>query len=293
MSFSGLNAWFTGQMRWSQLHALLGPLALDVAAVVVYGFAIDRIEKGESGIQFRVQALVLVGLSAFINWRGALASRNLAEEVFFPIMSVMVYWMAHSILGARVRDVHRAQHGYVAKARVEPLPPLGALVWVPGIGAPLTALRVLRAHVRKRLALKVPASVRRTAASATASASASASGASAISDRERPPAIASVATESASGSASGPAATASPGASATGPASASGTSDRGGHGSQAARIRHALATLRAERGGPVEAADVVGYLRDQGTPVVIGRVNDEMRRERERLLRVVRDEETA
>jgi hypothetical protein len=279
MSFSGLLAFFKGDLRWSQLHSLLGPLSLDIAAIVVYGFALDRIEKGESGAQFRLMALVLVGLSAFINWRGALGSGNVAEELFFPVMSVMVYWMAHAILGAARRDVGRAQHGYDAKARVEPLPPFGLLVWVPGIGAPWTAIKELRAVVRKRLAKSTAnAGARKRpvpAASDVARAVASSS--------ERP-------ALTASASASPLASAASAGATANASRPLAPVANGGGHGSQSAAIRLALATLRSEQGCEPAAADVVAYLARNGRVVPIGRVNDVMRRDR---FKVVGQEEAA
>jgi hypothetical protein len=50
--------------------------------------------------------------------------------------------------------------------------------------------------------------------------------------------------------------------------------------------------LRKEQGGQVEAADVVAYMREQGTGVPIARVCDVMRRDRDRL-RLVAEEESA
>jgi hypothetical protein len=303
MSFSGLFSFFTGPMHWTHGHSLLGPVSLDVAAVVVYGFALDRIEKGESGAQFRLMALVLVGLSAFINWRGALASGNVSEELFFPVMSVMVYWMAHAILGARRRDARRAQHGYKAKAKLEPLPPFGALVWVPWVGAPVDALRALREAVRKRLTA-APTTRNRKTASPPASASATLTASAATHTLAPPPASASesatrtVPATSASATrtlASPPpaASDASGVASASASVSATRITPGGGHGSQSAAIRLAIATLRAERDCEPDASDVVTYLKDQGRPVLIGRVNDVMRRDSERALSLVTREEVA
>jgi len=186
--------------------------------------------------------------------------------------------MAHDILGAARRDVGRAQHGYDAKARVEPLPPFGLLVWVPGIGAPWTAIKELRAVVRKRLAKSTanPGARKRPVPAANDVARAVAS------SSERPALTAS--------------ASASPLASAVATANANrvlapvaNTANGGGHGSQSAAIRIALATLRSERGCEPAAADVVAHLARTGRVVPIGRVNDVMRRDR---LRLVEEEAT-
>jgi Protein of unknown function (DUF2637) len=148
MSWSGLFHWFTGPVHWSQGHALLGPAALDAAAIVSAGFAMDRIEKGETGAQFRMISAVLVALSAFINWRGALGSGNVGEELFFPVMSVVVYWIFHAVMGAVRRDVGREQHGQVARARPEPLTRYDPLAWVM---FPWKTWKALRSQIRSRL----------------------------------------------------------------------------------------------------------------------------------------------
>lgn len=287
MSFSGLFAFFTGPMHWSHGHSLLGPVSLDLAAIVVYGFALDRIEKGETGAQFRLMALVLVGLSAFINWRGALASGNVSEELFFPAMSILVYWMAHAILGAFRRDVRRAQHGYKAKAKVEPLPPFGVLVWLPWIGAPGEALKAVQAAVRKRLAVTPTTRTRRPVPGESASgpvrladqraAATANANASETANRTEGQPLAPVASE-ASGTASDASESADASAIRTGATVA-------GHGSQSAAIRLAIATLASEHPGEeVRAADVVALLAERDQQVPIGRVNDVIRRDR---LRVV------
>jgi len=149
MSWSGLFGWFTGRLGWSHGHALIGPLALDAAAVACLGLANDRIDKGESGAQFRAISLLLVALSAFINLVGALPSGDLGKIVVFPAMSLVVYWIAHGVMGARRRDIHRAQHGQSSKARSEPMTRYDLLAWVM---FPWATWCTLRGQVRDRLA---------------------------------------------------------------------------------------------------------------------------------------------
>jgi len=261
MSWSGLFAFATDEMHWSHAHSLLVPVSLDVAAITAALLALDRIEKGETGAAFRVIAAFLVGLSAFINWRRALLTGNIAEEVFFPAMSVIAYGLVHAVMGSTRRDVKRAQHGHKSKARIEPLPRYGLLVWVPWLGAPGDALESLQAAVRKRLT--ATARSRTAGPSSRAAASATASGQPGTGENRSSDGASEAASEAASATASG-------------------------HGSQSDRIRIAIAALRESTGSEPSASDVREYM---GGSVPIGRVNDVMRRDRLRL--VDREEETA
>lgn len=150
MSWSGEYGFAVTQLHWSHGHAALVPVSLDIAAMSCALLALDSIGDGEPGTTFRLLAAAFVALAAFVNWRSALASRNLAEEVFFPAMSVLAYLIVHAVMDKARRKVRRAHHGQGART-LPPLPRTGILAWVPGIGYPRDALATIRASVRKRL----------------------------------------------------------------------------------------------------------------------------------------------
>jgi hypothetical protein len=152
MSWDGEYNWATHELLWIAVSALMVPVALDLAAVACTLLAATQIDKGESGFIFRLLGAVFMGLGAWINWRYALRSGNVTEEVFFPAMSGLAYSLIHAVLSAARREARRRQHGHKSKERPEPLPWLGILVWLPWIGQPREALEVWREEIRMRLA---------------------------------------------------------------------------------------------------------------------------------------------
>lgn len=152
MSWDGEYNWATHVLLWVAVSALMVPVALDLAAVACTLLAATQIDKGESGFAFRVLGAIFMGLGAWINWRYALRSGNITEEVFFPAMSALAYSLIHAVLSAARREARRRQHGHKSKERTEPLPWLGILVWLPGIGQPREALDVWKQSVALRLA---------------------------------------------------------------------------------------------------------------------------------------------
>jgi hypothetical protein len=130
MSWSGLYGWAHETMRWSPAHAALVPIALDVAALVCALLALDTVARNDSAIAFRVITACLVGLSAFINWRHALGSHNVAEQLFFPAMAILSYALIDAVLRKTRRDARRDRMGLPARAAVEPLPRTGLAVWL-------------------------------------------------------------------------------------------------------------------------------------------------------------------
>jgi hypothetical protein len=151
MSWSGVYNFAITQLHWSHQHAVLVPISLDIAAMTCALLALDSIADGEEGTTFRLLAAAFVALSAFINWRDALVSRNLAEEVFFPAMSVLAYLIVHAVMDKVRRKIRRAHHGQAVRKALEPLPRTGLLAWVPGVGYPRRALGVIRASIARRL----------------------------------------------------------------------------------------------------------------------------------------------
>lgn len=151
MSWSGVYNFAITQLHWSHQHAVLVPISLDIAAMTCALLALDSIADGESGNTFRLLAAAFVALSAFINWRDALVSRNLAEEVFFPAMSVLAYLIVHAVMDKVRRKIRRSHHGQAVRKALAPLPRTGLLAWIPGIGYPRRALGVIRASIAERL----------------------------------------------------------------------------------------------------------------------------------------------
>lgn len=152
MSWDGEYNWATHELLWVAASALMVPVALDLAAVACTLLAATQIDKGESGFIFRLLGAIFMGLGAWINWRYALRSGNVTEEVFFPSMSALAYSLIHAVLSAARREARRRQHGHKSKERPEPLPWLGILVWLPWIGQPAEALDVWKQAVALRLA---------------------------------------------------------------------------------------------------------------------------------------------
>jgi hypothetical protein len=129
MSFSGLYGWARGTLGWSPGHAALVPIALDIAAMVCALLALDSIAKGEAASTLRALTAAFVALSAFINWRHAIITGNIAEQVFFPAMSVLAYALVHAVFGKYRREVRRDLAGHPHREVLAELPRLGAAAW--------------------------------------------------------------------------------------------------------------------------------------------------------------------
>jgi Protein of unknown function (DUF2637) len=151
MSWAGLYAFAHDTMQWSPVHAALVPVALDIAAMSCALLALDSIGKGETAVSLRVLTACFVALSAWVNWRHAITTGNVAEQVFFPAMSILAYALVHAVMGKARREVRRGQHGQPQRPPLAPLPRTGVLAWVPFVGSPGRALATVRAGVAERL----------------------------------------------------------------------------------------------------------------------------------------------
>ena len=144
MSWSGLYGFATATMHWSPIHAALVPIALDVAALACAFLALDSVSRNDSAIAFRLITAALIGLSAFLNWRHALGTHNVAEQVFFPSMSVLSYALVDAVIRKSRRDIRRDRAGLPAREAPAPLPRPGIAAWLrfPGraFGATSNAL---------------------------------------------------------------------------------------------------------------------------------------------------------
>lgn len=148
MSWSGLYGFAQHTLHWSRIPAAMVPISLDVAALTCALLALDTVSKNEPAAMYRTLTAALVGLSAFVNWRYRLASHIVAEEVFFPAMSVLAYMMIDATVRKYRRDIRH--HGNARKAP-EPLTRYGLMVWLPGIGHPARAWRAASAELAARI----------------------------------------------------------------------------------------------------------------------------------------------
>lgn len=148
-SWAGLYAYARGTLGWSPAHAVLVPVALDVAAMACALLGLDSIAKGETAAGFRVLTAAFVALSAFVNWRHAITSGNLAEQVFFPAMSLLAYAIVHEVFAKYRREVTRDLAGHAHREQVERLPRLGASAWAR---YPARAFGVWSQSIEARLA---------------------------------------------------------------------------------------------------------------------------------------------
>jgi hypothetical protein len=130
MSFSSLYAWAREALGWSPGHAALVPIALDIAAMTCALLALDSIAKGEVATMLRALTAAFVALSAFINWRHAIATGNIAEQIFFPAMSVLAYALVHAVFSKYRREVRRDLAGHSHRAVLAELPRLGAAAYL-------------------------------------------------------------------------------------------------------------------------------------------------------------------
>ena len=147
-----------GEVNWAQVHldwhgllAYVVPAVLDGAGIGCTLYALDRIDKGESGLGFRLLSVGLIGMGVWINWWNALPTRDVTREAFFPVMTGATYLMVHLVMGAAKRDARRRQYGHKSKERPEPLPRFGVLPWIPGIGMPGRAFDALKEAVELRM----------------------------------------------------------------------------------------------------------------------------------------------
>lgn len=148
MSWSGLYGFARETLHWAPLAAAMVPISLDVAALTCALLALDTVSKNEPATMFRLLTACLVALSAFVNWRYRLSSHVLAEEVFFPAMSVLAYLMIDATIRKYRRDNRR---GEAARQAPEPLTRYGLMVWIPGLGHPLRAFRAASAELAGRI----------------------------------------------------------------------------------------------------------------------------------------------
>lgn len=151
MSWAGLYAFARNTMHWSSWHAALVPVALDVAAMACAFMALDSLSRNDPAISFRVLTGALVGLSAFVNWRHAIGSHNIAEQVFFPAMSILSYLLIDAVMRKFRRDTRRDRAGYHAREALRPLPRTGLVVWLPLLGHPRRAFAAVSAAIAERL----------------------------------------------------------------------------------------------------------------------------------------------
>jgi hypothetical protein len=131
MSWAGLYAFAHQTMHWTPAHAVLVPVALDIAAMACALLALDSISNGENAATLRALTACFVGLSAFVNWRHAIATGNPAEQLFFPAMSVLAYLLVHAVMAKTRREIrHEQQTGSRTRRALEPLPRTGVLAWL-------------------------------------------------------------------------------------------------------------------------------------------------------------------
>jgi hypothetical protein len=150
-SLRGEVNWATTHLGWHGLLAYLVPAVLDGTGICCSLTALDRIDKGEAGLKWRILSVAFVGLGAWINWRNALSTGDITRELFFPVMTGGAYLMVHFLMGDAKQDARRRQHGHKSRERPEPLPRLGMLVWLPVVGMPREALRVSRDALELRM----------------------------------------------------------------------------------------------------------------------------------------------
>jgi hypothetical protein len=148
MSWSGLYGFARNTLHWAPLPAGMVPVSLDVAALTCALLALDTVSKNEPATAYRALTGVFVGLSAFVNWRYRLSSHNIAEQVFFPTMSVLAYLMIDATVRKYRRDI---RHGGNARKAPEPLTRYGLLVWLPVIGHPVRAFRAASSELAARI----------------------------------------------------------------------------------------------------------------------------------------------
>src|SRR6266516_4412848 len=115
MSWSGLYGWARHVLHWSPVMAGAVPVSLDIAALTCALLALDTVSKNEPATSYRALTGVFVALSAFVNLRYRLASHNIAEQVFFPTMSILAFALIDTTVRKYRRDARRARAGQAAR----------------------------------------------------------------------------------------------------------------------------------------------------------------------------------
>ena len=159
MSWSGLFGWARTVLGWPMVTAWAVPVSLDVAALTCALLALDTVSKNDPATGYRALTAVFVGLSAFVNWRFRLGSRNVAEEVFFPAMSILAYALIDTTIRKYRRDSRRDRAGEEARQAPNSLTRYGLLTWLPGLGHPGRAWQARRAELAQRIPAPVVATV--------------------------------------------------------------------------------------------------------------------------------------
>src|ERR1019366_4280470 len=149
MSWAGLYAFAHITMKWTPWHAALFPVSLDIAAMTCAFLALASLSRNDSAAGFRVLTAALISLSAFVNYRHALISGNLAEQLFFPAMSVLSYMLIDAVLRKYRRDTRRDRAGQSSRAALDPLPRFG-------LAAALTHPRQAFAAISAALSRRIP-----------------------------------------------------------------------------------------------------------------------------------------
>jgi Protein of unknown function (DUF2637) len=156
MSWSGLYGWARTVLGWPEATAWAVPVSLDIAALTCALLALDTVSRNDPATGYRTLTAVFVGLSAFVNWRFRLASHNVAEEIFFPAMSILAYALIDTTIRKYRRDSRRDRAGESARQAPKSLTRYGLLAWVPGIGHPVQAWRAASAELAARIPVADP-----------------------------------------------------------------------------------------------------------------------------------------
>jgi hypothetical protein len=152
MSWAGLYGWARNVLHWAPFAAGAVPVSLDIAALTCALLALDTVSQNDPATAYRFLTAVFVSLSAFVNFRYRLTTHNVTEEVFFPVMSVLAYALIDTTIRKYRRDSRRTALGQSARPAPEPLTRYGLLVWLPGIGHPVSAWRARSAELAARVA---------------------------------------------------------------------------------------------------------------------------------------------
>lgn len=156
MSWSGLYGWARTVLGWPVATAWAVPISLDIAALTCALLALDTVSRNDPATGYRTLTAVFIALSAFVNWRFRLASHNVAEEVFFPAMSILAYALIDTTIRKYRRDSRRNRAGEEARQAPKSLTRYGLLAWVPGIGHPVQAWRAASAELAARIPVAEP-----------------------------------------------------------------------------------------------------------------------------------------